>query len=98
MISELLTMVMKAPGSCARTKRRSFIASRRESTLVRIVCRLPEYAPQPKVTVAVRPSFLTMNSSTSRGWSQMTWQTLRWRMDSMKPSTTKVLPMSASTQ
>ena len=66
-ISELLTIVMKALGSCARTKRRSFKASRRESTLVRMVWRLPEYAPQPKVTVAVLPSFLTMNSSTSRG-------------------------------
>ena len=43
------------------------MASRRESTLVRMVWRLPEYAPHPKVTVAVLPSFLTMNSSTSRG-------------------------------
>ena len=42
MISELLVMVMKAPGSVARTKSRSFMASRRESTLVRMVTRRPE--------------------------------------------------------
>ena len=42
MISELLVMVMNAPGSMLRTYRRSYMASRRVSTVFRMMTFLPE--------------------------------------------------------